>query len=85
MNRVITGLESFKTWLGKLLCKIGIHSWTKNHCGIRLCKRCPKIDRYYGVTGFLRYMSDTTDQCFQDYENDEQLRSRWESWDKEVD
>jgi dCMP deaminase len=36
------------------LCRIGWHMWSKNYNGIRLCKWCSKVDRYFGVTGYRR-------------------------------
>lgn len=44
----------FKTKAGKLLCTLGFHKMSENRFGIRICLRCPKVDRYFGITGLLR-------------------------------
>ena len=37
-------------------CQIGIHSWSDEYWGIRICRRvdCAKLDKYYGFWGKLR-------------------------------
>lgn len=37
-----------------ILCLLGFHKWTNNKNGCRICKRCHKIDQYFGATGMLR-------------------------------
>jgi len=48
----------FKRKAGKWLCKLGFHNWSENRFGIRVCLRCPKVDRYFGLTGLLRYREE---------------------------
>jgi len=43
-----------------ILCKLSIHSWNKDKDGIRFCKKCGKVDLYFGFTGRMRWMKEKT-------------------------
>lgn len=44
----------------KILCRLGIHKWSDNIGGMRVClaRGCITIDIYYGLTGALRYVRE---------------------------
>lgn len=42
----------------QILCSLGLHKWSENRFGVRICLRCPAVDRYYGLTGLLRYRQE---------------------------
>jgi dCMP deaminase len=58
----------------KLLCKLGIHNWSSNHNGIRICLKCPVVDRYYSVSGNLRRAQE---EKTGKKESDAELREQW--------
>jgi len=42
-----------------ILCKLRLsHDWSKNHNGIRYCKKCGRVDFYFGITGIIRKMKE---------------------------
>jgi len=60
-----------KSKINTFLCRIGFHNWSANRCGVRICQRCPAVDRYFGLTGLLRYKQEKDTGL---KESDEQLR-----------
>jgi len=57
-----------------ILCRLGFHKWSANRNGIRICRRCPAVDRYYGITGLLRYKEETDTKI---KANEAELRVWW--------
>jgi hypothetical protein len=58
-----------------LLCKLGIHDWSRNRGGIRICQACPAIDRYIGLSGLIRFYQETGGKIQK--ETDTELRAWW--------
>jgi hypothetical protein len=81
VKSVLIDIELFKKKAGEWLCRRGIHKWSKNRCGIRLCKRCPKVDGYFGLTGLIRFKEECDTKHIQDTE---ELREIWNKWDLEL-
>ena len=44
-----------------ITCILGFHKWGKNENGIRTCQKCGKLDKYFGLTGMLRYHREKND------------------------
>lgn len=46
--------------VGRALCKIRLHKWSKNWYGWRVCLRpgCTAYNPHFGVTGALRWMRE---------------------------
>ncbi len=63
--------------INKFLCYLGFHNWSDNRNGIRICRRCPAVDRYYGLSGLLRYKEETDTGS---KETDAELRAWWLSF-----
>ncbi len=59
-------------YIKSLLCRLGFHKWSANRNGIRICRRCPAVDRYYGLTGLIRYKWESDSK-----ETDAELRAWW--------
>lgn len=57
------------------LCHIGIHRWSANRGGVRICLWCPAVDRHYGISGYLRKQFDLTTTYQRD--SDAELREEW--------
>ncbi len=57
----------------KFLCHIGFHNWSANRGGVRICMRCPAVDRYYGLSGYVRRLLTTTYRR----QSDAELREEW--------
>jgi len=47
-------------YVKNFLCHIGFHNWSANRGGVRICRWCPAVDRYYGISGFLRRQLELT-------------------------
>ncbi len=60
-------------YIKSLLCRLGFHKWSNNRNGIRICRRCPAVDRYYGLTGLIRYKWESNTGK----ETDAELRTWW--------
>jgi hypothetical protein len=73
-EKCIKGLKSF-------LCKIGVHNWSENHNGIRICQWCPAVDRYFGLSGLLRKRDEDETGI---KENAVELRTFWLKVDSET-
>ena len=58
-----------------LLCRLGFHRWSFNRGGVRICMWCPAVDRYYGISGFLRRQLDITTTYQRT--SDAELREEW--------
>jgi hypothetical protein len=63
----------------KFICRIGWHNWSENRNGVRICNWCPAVDRYYGISGFLRKIHEKQDGV---KESDATLRAWWNRWPK---
>lgn len=50
-----------------LLCRLGLHKWSTNRGGIKVCRRegCRKA-RLYGLTGTMRKM-EFEEELYEDY------------------
>ncbi len=57
----------------KFLCRFGFHNWSANRGGVRICLRCPAVDRYYGISGYVRRLLTTTYRR----QSDAELREEW--------
>jgi len=58
-----------------ILCRLGFHHWSANHGGVRICLWCPAVDKYYGVSGYLRRQFDLTTTYQR--ESDAEMRVWW--------
>lgn len=65
----------------KWLCKLGLHRWSKNRCGVRICLHCPAVDRYFGVSGYIRR---SMEKRFGLAESDTELRGWWLEHEREA-
>lgn len=68
--------------LRQILCKFGLHKWSRNHCGIRICLRCPRVDRYFGASGIFRFHQEGRGTIAK--ESDSELRINWHKFDEEM-
>jgi len=76
INQCYKEMMKPKTSLIKsILCRIGFHNWSSNRGGVRICMWCPAVDRYYGISGYLRRQLDIT-TTYQRKSNAE-LREEW--------
>lgn len=62
-----------------LFCRLGFHDWSSNRNGVRICLRCPAVDRYYGLTGLIRYMHEKDSDV---KKTDTELREWWLKYEK---
>ena len=46
--------------VGHVLCRAGLHKWSENTGGVRVCMRpgCTATDMYFGITGALRRLRE---------------------------
>lgn len=56
-----------------ILCRIGFHNWSANRGGVRICMQCPAVDKYYGLSGYVRRLLTTTYLR----KSDAELREDW--------
>jgi len=61
--------------LKRILCRLGFHHWSANHGGIRICLWCPAVDRYYGISGYLRRQFELTSTNWRG--SNAELREGW--------
>ncbi len=59
--------------INNFLCRIGLHNWSANRGGVRICLRCPAVDKYYGLSGYVRRLLTTTYRR----QSDAELREEW--------
>jgi deoxycytidylate deaminase len=59
-----------------LLCRLGLHNWSANRGGVRICMRCPAVDRHYGISGYLRRKFDIM-TTHRRGASDAELREEW--------
>jgi deoxycytidylate deaminase len=58
------------------LCRFGFHNWSANRGGVRICLRCPAVDRHYGISGYLRRQFEITTTYCRGV-SDADLREEW--------
>lgn len=57
------------------------HEYSKVHSGIRICKKCNHLDKFYGYIGHLRSHNKMSDSRY----TDEMIRAKWMKMDESSD